>query len=51
MSDPAESSERLLEWPHASVWAGTLWRVLNRDLEQPAAQQKDPELDEIGGVG
>ncbi|MDP6492235.1 MAG: hypothetical protein QF796_02215 [Acidimicrobiales bacterium] len=60
MSTPAQAAEDLdpivlqafwREWPHSSVWAGTLWRVLNRDLEQPAAQQSDPELDEVGGTG
>lgn len=39
------------DWPHASAWAGALWRKLNEDLEQPASQQSDPELDEIGGSG
>ena len=46
VSTPAQA-----EWPHTSVWAGTLWRVLNRDLERPATQQRDPELDEVGGTG
>ncbi|MDP7599312.1 MAG: hypothetical protein QGH55_05935 [Acidimicrobiales bacterium] len=39
------------EWPHASVWAGTLWRLLNQDLDEPARERSDPELDEVGGVG
>jgi hypothetical protein len=39
------------EWPHASVWAGTLWRHLNRDLETPARERSDVELDEVGGTG
>ena len=60
VSTPAQAAEDLdpvvlqafwREWPHTSVWAGTLWRVLNRDLERPAPQQRDPELDEVGGTG
>ena len=83
MSDPAESSERLLEamtaledlarvctpaqaaeefdpivlqafwreWPHASVWAGNLWRELNRDLEAPSEARVDRDIDEVGGSG
>lgn len=39
------------DWPSTSAWAGTLWRTLNEDLAQPAAQQSDPELDEVGGPG
>jgi hypothetical protein len=39
------------EWPHASVWAGTLWRQLNRDLERPATALAENGLDETGGVG
>ena len=60
VSTPAQAAEDLdpvvlqafwREWPHTSVWAGTLWRVLNRDLERPATQRRDPELDEVGGTG
>ena len=39
------------EWPHASVWAGPLWRLLNQDLDEPARERSDPELDEVGGTG
>jgi hypothetical protein len=49
--DPLVLQSFWREWPHASVWAGTLWRHLNRDLERPASQQRDAELDEVGGVG
>jgi hypothetical protein len=37
------------EWPHASKWAGALWRKVNEDLAGPATQQQDAELDEVGG--
>jgi len=39
------------EWPHTSVWAGNLWRALNRDLEVPAGARDDREVDEVGGSG
>ena len=39
------------DWPHTSSWAGALWRRLNEDLADPATQQQDPELDEVGGPG
>ena len=57
---PVEASERLdqvglqafwREWPHTSVWAGNLWRTLNRDLEVPASERLDREVDEVGGSG
>ncbi len=60
MSTPAQAAEDLdpivllafwRVWPHTRVGGGTLWWVLNRDLERPAAQQSDPELDEVGGTG
>ena len=44
VSTPAQAAEDLdpvvlqafwREWPHTSVWAGTLWRVLNRELFPP----------------
>ena len=49
--DPVVLQAFWREWPHTSVWAGTLWRILNRDLERPATQQRDSELDEVGGTG
>ena len=57
---PAEAAEHLdpvvlqafwREWPHTSVWAGNLWRALNRDLEVPAGARTDREVDEVGGSG
>ncbi len=39
------------DWPHASSWAGALWRKLNEDLEGPATAQGDSEFDEVGGPG
>ena len=57
---PAEAAERLdpvvlqafwREWPHTSVWAGNLWRTLNLDLEEPASERLDREVDEVGGSG
>jgi hypothetical protein len=35
-------------WPYVSSWAGSLWRLLNEDIAEPAAPPKD-ELDEVGG--
>ena len=57
---PAEATEQLdpvvlqafwREWPHTSVGAGNLWRALNRDLEVPASERLDREVDEVGGSG
>ena len=57
---PAEAAEHLdpvvlqtfwREWPHTSVWAGNLWRTLNLDLEEPASERRDREVDEGGGSG
>jgi len=39
------------EWPHTSVWAGNLWRTLNLDLEEPASERREREVDEVGGSG
>ena len=36
---------------HTSVWAGNLWRALNRDLEVPAGARTDRDVDEVGGSG
>jgi len=49
--DPADLQTFWREWPHASVWAGNLWRELNKDLEQPAIERQDRDLDEVGGSG
>ena len=57
---PAEAAEQLdpvvlqafwRDWPHTSVWAGNLWRTLNRDLEAPASERLDRDVDEVGGSG
>lgn len=39
------------EWPDASSWAGSLWRLLHAELASPARPQTDPEIDEVGGMG
>ena len=49
--DSADLQTFWREWPHASVWAGNLWRELNKDLEQPAIERQDRELGEVGGSG
>ena len=49
--DPADLQTFWREWPHTSVWAGNLWRELNKDLEQPAVERQDRDLDEVGGSG
>ncbi len=36
-------------WPGLSSWAGSLWRLLNEELVDPAAPPTDPDLDEVGG--
>ena len=57
---PAEAAEQLdpvvlqafwRDWPHTSVWAGNLWRTLNRDLAAPASERLDRDVDEVGGSG
>jgi len=49
--DPAVLQAFWREWPHTSVWAGNLWRALNRDLEVPAGARTDRDVDEVGGSG
>ena len=49
--DPAVLQAFWREWPHASVWAGNLWRELNRDLQTPSESLVDREVDEVGGSG
>jgi hypothetical protein len=36
------------QWPYVSSWAGSLWRLLNEDIAEPAVPPRD-ELDEVGG--
>ena len=38
-------------WPDLSAWAGSLWRMLNEELAEPAAKAEDPDLDETGSSG
>ena len=38
-------------WPGLSSWAGSLWRLLNEELAEPAISPKDSDLDEVGGSG
>lgn len=38
------------DWTRVSQWAGSLWRLLNEDLEAPARPATEPE-DETGGAG
>jgi hypothetical protein len=38
-------------WPGISSWAGSLWRLLNDDLMDPAAPPNDSGFDEVGGSG
>ena len=49
--DSADLQTFWREWPRASVWAGNLWRELNKALEQPAIERQDRDLDEVGGSG
>jgi hypothetical protein len=38
-------------WPHASSWAGALWRRLNADLADAAVPHDESEFHDIGGEG
>lgn len=38
-------------WPGISSWAGSLWRLLNEELMDPANSPTDPDSDEVGGSG
>jgi hypothetical protein len=38
-------------WPGISSWAGSLWRLLNEDLRDPAVSAADHDADELGGSG
>jgi hypothetical protein len=36
-------------WPGISSWAGSLWRLLNDELMDPAVSSHHPDADEVGG--
>ena len=38
-------------WPGISSRAGSLWRLLNEDLMDPANSSTDLDPDEVGGSG
>ncbi|HEY3142803.1 MAG TPA: hypothetical protein VGJ86_16805 [Acidimicrobiales bacterium] len=38
-------------WPSISSWAGSLWRLLNEELVDPAVSSHDRDSDEVGGSG
>ncbi len=38
-------------WPGISSWAGSLWRLLNKELSDPAVSPDDSDTDEVGGSG
>jgi hypothetical protein len=38
-------------WPHASSWAGSLWRRLNADLADAATPHDLSEFHDVGGEG
>ena len=38
-------------WPGLSSWAGSLWRLLNEELMDPAVSAHHPDTDEVGGSG
>src|SRR5215216_1387052 len=38
-------------WPGISSWAGSLWRLLNEELMDPANSSTDLNADEVGGSG
>src|SRR5215212_893079 len=38
-------------WPGISSWAGSLWRLLNEELMDPANSSPDLDADELGGSG
>jgi hypothetical protein len=38
-------------WPGISSWAGSLWRLLNKELSDPAIASDDSDADEVGGSG
>jgi hypothetical protein len=38
-------------WPGISSWAGSLWRMLNEELSDPAVSPTDSDAGEVGGSG
>jgi hypothetical protein len=36
-------------WPGLSSWAGSLWRLLNEELMDPAVSAHHPDADDVGG--
>lgn len=38
-------------WPHVSTWAGSLWRLLNADLAEPATPAEESGSIDVGGEG
>ena len=38
-------------WPGISSWAGSLWRLLNEELMDPAVSSDDSDSGEVGGSG
>ena len=38
-------------WPGISSWAGSLWRLLNEELMDPAVSSQHLDADEVGGSG
>jgi hypothetical protein len=38
-------------WPGISSWGGSLWRLLNEELMDPAASAHHSDADEVGGSG
>jgi hypothetical protein len=39
------------KWPDLAAWAGSLFRMLNDEMAEPARPPQDPELDEVGDAG
>jgi hypothetical protein len=36
-------------WPGISSWAGSLWRLLNQEISDPAVSPDDSDAHEVGG--
>ena len=49
--DPVDLQTFWREWPHASKWAGALWRLLEAELAVPAHPAGNGDADEVGGSG
>jgi hypothetical protein len=49
--DETSMQEFWRRWPGISSWAGSLWRLLNEELMDPAVSSYDPDADEVGGSG